>query len=144
MKVISPNSKSCYALTQSAEWLFDAQNLHWPCPLWPVWPTSLAPRVSLLLFWALWLCVILDTRVFCTFWGTRAVWEAHWNKISRLQGCIGWQQTINWATVVHLCDFLLLVGDFNNFCSSSVWWVGSTGKGAEGDMKVMCIGWKKS
>lgn len=71
VNVISPNSKSCYALTQSAEWLFDTQNLYGPCPLWPVQPAVLAPCVSLLPFWALWLYVILDTRVFCTFEGNQ-------------------------------------------------------------------------
>lgn len=71
VNVISPNSKSCYALTQSAEWLFDTRDLYGPSPLWPVQPAVLAPCVSLLPFWALWLYVILDTRVFCTFEGNQ-------------------------------------------------------------------------
>lgn len=41
VKVISPNSKSCYALTQSAEWLFDTRDLYGPSPLWPVQPAVL-------------------------------------------------------------------------------------------------------
>ena len=119
VNVISPNSKPCYALTQSAERLFDTQNLYGPCPLWPVQPTVLAPCVSLLPFWALWLCVILDIRVFCTFGGTRAVWEAYWNTIGGLQGCVGWQQTVNWAIYCLLLIFLFPTVTLINFCKSN-------------------------